>query len=404
MKVLFVTSRFHYGDPSRGEGYEHQNFLPALRRLGHEVEVFDHLFRPAFAGFVELNHAFLERVESWRPEVILYVQKLYEIWTETWDIVRRGGIAATVNWTTDDSWKYEQGSRFIAKYFDACATTAADRRDDYARDGYDRLLVSQWAADATRLQPPLSSAACRYDVCFVGQRYGRRPVYVRALQRAGVRVDCFGYGWPRGPLAGEALAAVLRSARISLNFSGQGYASRVLPGRRQIKARVFEVPGAGGFLLSEWAADVERYYRIGEEIDIFRTETELVSQARYYLDHPEIRDACAFRAFERTTREHTYDMRIEELLSFAVEQHQNALPGTGKIDWKAFDDAASRHTVSRPLRMVSRLLTGAARPFVGGNRASRATRRLSFELSWRLLGESTYSSRGLPGRLFYVDS
>lgn len=404
MKVLLVTSRYHYGDPSRGEGYEHQNFLPALQRLGHDVEVFDPLFRPAFANFAELNRALLEQAESWRPDVILNVQKLYEIWIETWDILRRSGIAATVNWATDDSWKYTQASRFMAAHFDACATTAVERQADYARDHHQRVLLTQWAADATRLEPPLPSSACPYDVCFVGQRYGTRPAYMRALERAGVRVECFGHGWPRGPLAGNSIAPMLRNARIALNFSGQGYGSWLFPDRRQIKARIFEVPGAGGFLLSEWAPGIERWFRTGEEIAVFRTDRELVSQVRYYLDHPDIRDACAVRAYRRVVQEHTYDIRMDELLRFALRQAPAAPSGTGRISWRDFDRAASNHAVNRFQKVLGGALTYAARPFFGRTRAPRAARRLVFELSWRCLGEQVYSARGWPGRLFYLDT
>jgi spore maturation protein CgeB len=238
-------------------------------------------------------------------------------------------------------------------------------------------------------------------VSFIGQRYGRRPDFIRALERAGIRVECFGHGWPRGSVAGENIAPLMRRSRISLNFSGQGYASRFLPQRRQIKARVFEVPGAGGFLLSEWAPGMDRYYRLGEEIDVFRTKEELVSKVQYYLQNPEIRDACARRACERTAMEHTYDARLRELLEFTVGQRAQMPSGTGQIDWIRFGEAASRHTVSPFLRMLRTALTGAARPFVGKKRAPRAARRFLFELSWRFAGRGTYSANGLPGRLFY---
>jgi len=404
MKVLFVTSRYQYGDPARGEAYEHQNFLPALRRLGHEVQVFDHRLRSQYADFIALNRALLEKVEAWRPQAVLFVQGLYEVWSETWEILRSSGIAAAVNWATDDSWKYPQASRFLAPHFDAFVTTAPERASDYARDGYHRVLVSQWAADATRLQYPLPSMECQYDVSFIGQRYGRRPGFIRALERAGIRVECFGHGWPRGSVSGESIAPLMRQSRISLNFSGQGYASRFLPQRRQVKARVFEVPGAGGFLLSEWAPGIDGYYRLGEEIDVFRTEEELVSKVQYYLRNPEVRDACARRASERTVQEHTYDARMRELLEFTVAQHAQMPPGTGQIDWASFGKAASRHTVSPFLRFLRASLTGAARPFAGKKRAPRAARRFLFELSWRFAGSGTFSASGLPGRLFYHES
>lgn len=40
MKILCVFGRHAYGDPARGEGYEHANFLPAFAALrGPKFEV-----------------------------------------------------------------------------------------------------------------------------------------------------------------------------------------------------------------------------------------------------------------------------------------------------------------------------------------------------------------------------
>ena len=62
---------------------------------------------------------------------------------------------------------------------------------------------------------------------------------------------------------------------------------------RQIKARTFEVPGAGGFLLSEENPNLAKYFRIGEELVTYRDNRDLAQKIRYYLDQPEERDATA---------------------------------------------------------------------------------------------------------------
>lgn len=405
MRILVITGRYSYGDPNRGEGYESQNFLPALRRLGHEVELLDSLYRPRYENFIELNRAVLKKVEEWRPCVVLYVQVRYEIWTETWDLLRKSGLAATVNWAADDSWKYSQASRFLAAHFDGCVTTYADKIEDYQRDGCRRVMKSQWAADASRLQQPLPSSDCAYDVSFVGACYGNREKYVRELTGAGVRVACFGHGWPQGPIGGDEIAPTIRKSRISLNFSGSGkLMERFLSGRRQIKARVFEVPGAGGFLLSEWAPGIEQLYDVGREIDVFRTPGELLRKVQFYLANPAERDGCANAAHLRTVREHTYDVRLNEVLEFALAQHRQMPAGTGEIDWDAFERVAAQHQpnwISIGLRNVLVIL---CELLFGKRRGARAARRFVFEVCWRIAGEKTYSARGLPGRLFYHES
>ena len=62
MNILCVFGRHNYGDPSRGEGYEYSNFLPALRTLGHDVHHFESWDRSAQADFAALNTALLDRV------------------------------------------------------------------------------------------------------------------------------------------------------------------------------------------------------------------------------------------------------------------------------------------------------------------------------------------------------
>jgi spore maturation protein CgeB len=249
------------------------------------------------------------------------------------------------------------------------------------------------------------AAECIYDVSFIGACYGTRRGFVHALQHAGIKVDCFGHGWPNGPIAGESIAPILRSSRITLNFSGSGMlVERFLPSHRQIKARVFEVPGAGGFLLSEWAPGLDRFYDVGNEIDVFRTKADLIAKVRYYLALPESRDRCARAAYDRTVKEHTYDLRMRALIDFAIEQHKGMPIGTGAIDWAAFDLAASSHAVTPALALLRRMLVKVCRVFFGDKRGPRAARKLLFEFSWRVFGARTYSSRGTPGRLFYQES
>ena len=113
MRILCVFGRHNYGDPARGEGYEYSNFLPALRNLGHEVQLFDSFSRIPYSDFAALNKALLESAESFRPDVVFCVLMGYEVWLETLDLIHATGTYL-VNWGTDDSWKYDQFSRFVA--------------------------------------------------------------------------------------------------------------------------------------------------------------------------------------------------------------------------------------------------------------------------------------------------
>lgn len=408
VRVLCVFGQHNYGDPSRGEGYEYANFIPALQRLGHDVLFQEIWNRQEYRDFTELNAALLRVVEQERPDVIFAVLMHYEIWLETWKILQDAGIAATINWATDDSWKYAQFSRLVAPAFHAFTTTYPDAYARYQVDNLSRVLLTQWAANSANLQPPLRAAECRYPVSFVGTAYGQRRTLVEALKQQGIEVACFGHGWPHGPIAAGEIPQIIRSSVINLNFANSPALWRFGPFRQanQIKARTFEVPGAGGFLLTEWTEGLDRYYQPGREIAVFRQPAELMERIRYYLAHPAERDVIAQAGYDRTQREHTYDRRLAEVLDFALHQREayfvrgNVSP-TGCIDWARFEQAALSHRQTPGLMLLKRVLVKTGSALWGPQRGPRAARRLMFELSWRLVGVRTYSAAGWPGRLFY---
>jgi len=395
MKVLLAVGQHQYGDPARGLSTEYAVFLPALERLGHEVAHFELWNRRAYpGGFAELNRRLLDRVRADRPDVLLTVQLQYEIWIETLLAIRALGRTAAVCWTTDDSWKFREVSRFIGPAYDAMTTTYPSMVPRYRARGVRNVLLTQWAAPSDSLRRPLPAAACRHPVGFVGTANGDRKARIAALEKSGIPVACFGHGWPAGPVPFETIPEIVRDSRISLNFSR----SR---GGRQLKARTFEVPGAGGFLLTEDAPGLDRWYRPGEEVAVFRNSSELVSQIRFFLDHPTERDAVARAGHERTRREHTYEHRLNEVLRFARRAAGNRPPHPrpGEIQLTA---ALRRHRLTPALRMLRRALIGAGIAAFGPERGPRAARRLVFEISWRMAGAHTFSAGGWPGRMFWA--
>ena len=404
-RLLAVFGEHAYGDPARGPGYEYTNFLPAFRRLGYEVTLFDSFARAPYRDFAELNRRFLEVVQRENPDIIFCVLSGYELWSETLELVRDGCRAALVHWATDDSWKYEQFSRFVAPPFDVYATTYPEALAKSRRDGHDNFRLSQWAADAAGLAEPLPAGQCRYPASFVGAAYGNRPRRIDALRRRGIEVACFGHGWPNGPVATLELQEIIRSSVVSLNFGDSGIHLKGLkPYRsRQIKARIFEVPGAGGLLATEETEHLGDYLRPGEEIVVFRDADDLAQKIRQLLDHPAERDRIARAGHRRVRAEHTYDRRFESLFEQAQTAAAERRP-TGELDRSAFEVAVERHRVGPGLEQLRKTLTAPLRLICGPRRGPRAARRLLFELSWRLAGAHTYSAAGWPGRLFYRES
>jgi spore maturation protein CgeB len=393
MKILCVFGRHQYGDVSRGLSTEYAAFVPALRRLGHEVVHFDSWDRSLYEDFYELNQDLLKTVSRENPQVMLAVQLNYEIWVETLEIIRNRTDTATICWTTDDSWKYREVSRFVGKAYHAMTTTYEAVLPLYRRDGIRHVLLTQWAANADSLMPPLASQKCTYPVTFIGAAHGNRKYRVDRLKRQGVPIACFGHGWPSGPIASEDIGRIMRASVISLNFSN----ARI---GRQIKARIFEVPGSGGFLLTEYAKDLEKFYNIGKEVGVFHNLEELAGRIRYYLSHPRERDAVAKAGYKRTLREHTYDIRLKEVIDFALAAKSSRCgPADGQRSI-SLDHLGQKHRLHAGLRCLRKLLVVPAVWVWGSGRGPRAARRLVFEVSWRICGMRTFTASGWPGRMF----
>lgn len=400
MKILCVFGEHNYGDPKRGQGYEFSNFLPALRNLGHEVELFDSFGRIQYGDFKALNRGLLERVDQFKPDLVFFVLMGYEVWLETLALVRGTGVRI-INWGTDDSWKYEQFSRHLAPEFDVWVTTSsrAWRKSQIAC--MKNVVLSQWAASANALAEPLSSAECTFPVSFVGSAYGNRPRWIAELSARGIDVACFGFGWPGGAVAAEEIPRIVRASIVSLNFgdSGLHLDGLRLYRSRQIKARVFEVPGAGGCLLTESAEALEQYYAPGSEIEVFDGEDDLAEKIRFLLANPQYRDALAKAGFHRTRAEHTYEARFTDILSNIPSRTKVA-----SVDFAAFESVAQRHQIGTLSRLVRSVLVFPFRLIWGAERGPRAARRALYELSWRIAGRRTYTAAGWPGRWFYRES
>lgn len=406
MKILCVFGLHAYGDPARGESYEHANFLPTFVALGHQVELFDSFDREQYGDFADLNLRLLDHVQAFEPDVIFCTLMGYEVWLETLDLIRSRTPAVVVNWGTDDSWKFRQFIRYLTEHVDIHVTTHSPILAEAKKLGINNILSSQWAVASSRLAEPTASHSCTYDVSFVGAAYGNRRAQIGELRRRGITVTCFGYGWESGAVDLHQVDRIFCESRISLNFADSGLqlSGISLVRSRQVKARTFEVPGSGGFLLSEESESLSAYFRIGAEIVTYRSRDDLVQKIRYFLDHPAERDAIAEAGHQRARREHTYEARFLPMLLQAKKISDTRRHRGFTLSREPLMDVVAKHRNEIILSRFLNVVRSAAGDRVGPRKFLRALRRLAYELSWRICGDRTFRAAGLPGRLFFRES
>lgn len=352
--------RYDYGDPRRGLGFEHYNFYDSLRNMGHEILYFDYMSLLQKLGKDGMNRRLLEVVRQKEPNLLFSVLFTDQFEPGTFREITERTETTTLNWFCDDHWRFDNYSCHWAPLFDWVITTARSAVPKYEEMGLARFIKSQWACNHFLYRPlglPLT-----HDVAFVGQPHGDRRSVIERLRKRGLSVEARGHGWESGRLSQEEMIRLFNQSRVNLNLSnasmvatgpgpeplpGSSSVSRVLlrlpkgsslvglaskvssrlrrpavsaskPEQQpaysqQIKGRNFEVPGCGGFLLTNPAEDLDSYYVCGKEIAVFETPDELVEKAEYFLRHEAERRAIAEAGLRRTLAEHTYVHRFDDI-------------------------------------------------------------------------------------------
>jgi spore maturation protein CgeB len=295
--------RWDYGDQRRGPSFEQMTFASALEGMGHEVVPFDFMEEKQRYSRRRMNKRLLAAASQCQADVAFFCLFKNEIKTSTIKAVSALGTP-TVNWFCDDHWRFDDFSRFYAPSFDWVTTTSEDALPKYAAIGYQHVILAQWACN--RYSYRRVSDEKRYDITFVGQPHGNRKKLIARLQEAGIEVPCFGYGWPAGRVSHDQMVEIFSTSRLNLNPSNSSTALD----KPQIKGRVFEVPGCGGFLLTEPAAYLDHYLEPDRECVVYESDDDLVDKIRYYLAHEEERTAIELAGEARVLRDHTYDSRF----------------------------------------------------------------------------------------------
>ena len=326
MRILYIAMRHEYGDPRRGLSFEEMNFRSSLEGMGHELVAFDFMERGARVGIDAMRAELRSLAAETRPDLAFFFLFTDQLDPGTVEAVGRLGKCPTVNWFADDHWRFESFTRHFAPAIDLAVTTDADSLPKYRSLANTHVHLSQWACN--RYVYGKVTDELKHDVTFVGQPHGDRRQIIAMLKGEGLSVECWGFGWPEGSIAHDAMVDVFASSRINLNLSNssenEGVIARLRrllrrapPAKRppQIKGRNFEVPGCGGFLLTERAPHLERYFELDQEVAVYDGNDDLVEKITYWLENEEERQRVADAGHRRALSEHTYDHRFAHIFA-----------------------------------------------------------------------------------------
>lgn len=102
---------------------------------------------------------------------------------------------------------------------------------------------------------------------------------------------------------------VFKKAKINLNISLRS----IIAG---MPLRAFDIMGAGGFLMTNYQSDFLEFFTPGEDYEYYDSQADLMNKIEYYLAHEDERAAIARNGFEKIAAHHTYEHRVDEMLSY----------------------------------------------------------------------------------------
>jgi hypothetical protein len=210
-----------------------------------------------------------------------------------------------------------------------------------------------------------------FDVAFVGQAYGDRPVYINYLLEQRIDARVWGWGWQNysptakatgqssflrrayhagqlllsrsgrqvllqylrnklaanrtsaelhvtlpisiigGPLSDLEMIQMYSRSKINLGFSSCGNTHETGERILQVRLRDFEVPMSGGFYMVEYMEELEEFFEIGKEIVCYSNKEDLVEKIKYYLNHDVERERIRKAGHERCLRDHSWHKRFQ---------------------------------------------------------------------------------------------
>ena len=346
-KIVTAFLKYDYGIKERGNGIEFSYFVPALRNTFSNVIPF-WLEENGYPNNSEkLQNKLIDFIDQEKPTIVFFALMKNEISTQT--IAHISEKCTTVNWFSDDQWRFDTYTRYLAPLLTYSITVDKYSIPKYNKLGYDNVILSQWASSEIVKQTDLNLIEYKYDISFVGGKNSVREWYINSLKKAGYKVECFGAGWKNGRVSYQQMKEIFINSKINLNLSNSvqfdsryrrflviyffknifslrfsrikeslkilGQFLKIIPNAKlveQLKMRNFEIPACGGFQLSHYAPGVEDYFYIGKEIIVFANLDDLKNQIRYYLHNDLQRENIRNAGYNRSTT-FTYENRFKKI-------------------------------------------------------------------------------------------
>lgn len=100
---------------------------------------------------------------------------------------------------------------------------------------------------------------------------------------------------------------IFNLSKINLNIT-------MRPIQTGLPLRIFDILGSGGFLITNYQAEIPELFEIGQDLEVYTSLEELHEKCEYYLSHEEERKAIAENGYKKVKAYHTCKARMKTLI------------------------------------------------------------------------------------------
>lgn len=105
----------------------------------------------------------------------------------------------------------------------------------------------------------------------------------------------------------KEMPIIFNSSKININITAKSI-------RSGLSLRIFDVLGCGGFLITNYQAELPDYFEVGKDLIAYESIEELIKLCDYYLKHEDERQEIARQGYEKVKKYHTYDIRLTQMI------------------------------------------------------------------------------------------
>lgn len=290
--------------------------------LGHTTIPFDYrkfkLQKINFTNWI-LNKNLINLVKSKKPDVLI-VNKGESLLPGTITSIKKYGTT-TINWNPDEPFgtllKFNK-LKNISEY-DAFFTYDLQYLDELKKLNPNSYYLPACAdlLNVHKEQISLKERQNNFDICMVGTAYENR---IKLLTPYTEKYKLFvaGPAWNNAPTSLRNISSPsikinemirkFNESKIIINPYGEAKGF-IIP-----NPRTFEIPASRSFQLTDARRDIDKFFKIGKEIIVYKNETDFKELIDYYIDNNNERNEISQQSYERVLKEHTMQHRLKEML------------------------------------------------------------------------------------------